>query len=161
MAPLPLFYPPGVRGTARRWGVQYCLLSPISIARGECEMPPEILHYDPPRPYARASRVGDLIFLAGETGTRTHTGELTSGGIEEQTAQAFENIMVTLELFGLGWDSLVRMDVFLIDVGYIRPFMEVLGRYLPEGSPPGAMVCVEALAHHGMMVEIECVAAAT
>jgi 2-iminobutanoate/2-iminopropanoate deaminase len=118
-----------------------------------------LVQYDPPRPYARASRVGNLVFLAGETGTDGHTGHLVSGGIAEQTEQAFRNLRESMDQFALGWDDLVRMDVFLTDSAHIRPFMEVLRTYLPEGSPPGALVCVKELAHAGMLVEIECIGA--
>jgi hypothetical protein len=33
-------------------------------------------------------------------------------------------------------------------------------RYLPDGSPPGALLCVKGFSHAGMLVEIECIAAA-
>lgn len=120
-----------------------------------------ILQYEPRRPYARASVVGKLIFLAGETGTPAHDEEPGSAAdITAQTHQAMRNIESTLDEFGIGWDNLVRMDVFLVDRSHIDPFMEVLRSYLPDGAPPGVLVCVESLAHEGMLVEIECIAAA-
>jgi 2-iminobutanoate/2-iminopropanoate deaminase len=120
----------------------------------------EIIPYDPPRTYARASRVGDLIFIAGEVGRDDH-GRLVSGGIVEQTTRVFENIGDTLSTLGLGFHSLVRMDVFLLEEADVHPFLDVMKRYLPNGSPPGAMLCVKAFSHEGMLVEVECIAAAT
>lgn len=120
---------------------------------------PFVLHYDPPRPYARATRVGSLVFLAGETGTDGHTGRIVEGGILEQAERAFRNLGESLDAFSLGWADLVRMDVFLTDSAHIDPFMSVLRTRMPDGSPPGALVCVKELAHEGMLVEIECIAA--
>jgi 2-iminobutanoate/2-iminopropanoate deaminase len=119
----------------------------------------EIIHYDPPRSYARASRVGDLVFIAGEVGRDDH-GRIVSGGIEEQTARAFDNIGLTLESLGLGFADLVQMDVFLLEETDTHQFLDVMRRYLPNGSPPGALLCVKGFSHPGMLVEIQCIAAA-
>jgi 2-iminobutanoate/2-iminopropanoate deaminase len=118
----------------------------------------EIIPYDPPRSYARASRAGGLVFIAGEVGRDDH-GQLVTGGIVEQATRAFDNIGQTLEAVGLGFADLVRMDVFLLEEADTHPFLEVMRRYLPNGSPPGALLCVKGFSHQGMLVEIECIAA--
>ena len=121
----------------------------------------ELLQYEPKRPYARASRVGDHVFLAGEAGYAGHRDHVVEGGIVTQAKQAFENIRETLEIYGLGFEDLARMDVFLLDGEDKQPLMKVLGEYLPQGSPPGALVVVKGFAHEGVLVEIECIAATT
>ena len=120
---------------------------------------PSVLRYDPPRSYARATRVGSLVFLAGETGTDSHTGRMVEGGILEQTERAFLNLGESLDAFSLRLQNLVRMDVFLTDSADIGPFLSVLRARMPDGAPPGALLCVKELAHKGMLVEIECIAA--
>ena len=118
----------------------------------------KIVRYDPPRPYARASQVGDLVFLAGQTGRDEH-GVNTEGSIREQTRTAFGQIGENLASFGLGFEDLVRMDVFLANGEDGHTFSETMMEYLPEGSPPGAMVVVKGFSHPGILVEIECIAA--
>ena len=93
----------------------------------------QLVHYEPPRSYARASRVGDIIFLAGEVGRDDH-GTLVGGGIEQQADKAFQNIRTSLELFGLDFEDLVRMDVYLLEPEDAHPFLDVMRRYLPAGS---------------------------
>jgi 2-iminobutanoate/2-iminopropanoate deaminase len=127
--------------------------------------PVQLAQFDPPRPYARASRVGDLIFLAGASGHGGHAAKdvheegLAELGIAEQTTIAFEEVRKNLDAEGLDFGDLVRLDVFLLNDDDAGPFMEVLHRYLPNGSPPGAMVCVKGFAHRGVLVEIEGIAA--
>jgi enamine deaminase RidA (YjgF/YER057c/UK114 family) len=118
----------------------------------------EIIPYDPPRSYARASRVDDLVFIAGEVGRDEH-GEIVAGGIVPQTRRAFENIRTTLELLNLGFDDLVKMDVFVLEESDIHPFLDTMREFLPGGSPPGSLLCVKGFSHAGMLVEIACVAA--
>lgn len=119
----------------------------------------EIIPYDPPRSYARASRVGDLVFIAGEVGRDEH-GAIVAGGIVAQTRRAFENIRATLEMLNLGFADLVKMDVFVLEESDIHPFLDTMREFLPEGSPPGTLLCVKGFSHQGMLVEIACVAAA-
>ena len=118
----------------------------------------EIIHYDPPRSYARASRVGDLVFIAGEVGRDEH-GEIVAGGIVPQTRRAFENIDATLKLLNLGFEDLVKMDVFVLNESDIHPFLDTMREFLPTGSPPGTLLCVKGFSHAGMLVEIAGVAA--
>lgn len=119
----------------------------------------EVIPYEPPRSYARASRVGDLVFIAGEVGRDEH-GAIVAGGIVPQTRRAFENIRSTLDMLGLGFENLVKMDVFVLEEHDLHPFLDTMRDYLPQGSPPGTLLCVKGFSHEGMLVEIACVAAA-
>lgn len=119
----------------------------------------EIIPYEPPRSYARASRVGDLVFIAGEVGRDDH-GDIVAGGIVAQTRRAFENIRATLDMLNLGFGDLAKMDVFVLQESDIHPFLDTMREFLPAGSPPGTLLCVNAFSHQGMLVEIACVAAA-
>jgi enamine deaminase RidA (YjgF/YER057c/UK114 family) len=118
----------------------------------------EVIHYDPPRSYARASRVGDTVYVAGEVGRDEH-GAIVDGGIVPQTRRAFENIRDTLRLLNLRFDDLVKMDVFVLEETDIHPFLDTMREFLPNGSPPGTLLCVKGFSHAGMLVEIACVAA--
>lgn len=118
----------------------------------------EIIPYDPPRSYARASRAGHLVFIAGEVGRDEH-GAIVAGGIVPQTRRVFENIRGTLEMLNLDFGDLVKMDVYVLEESDIHPFLDTMREFLPGGSPPGTLLCVKAFSHEGMLVEIACVAA--
>jgi 2-iminobutanoate/2-iminopropanoate deaminase len=119
----------------------------------------EILDFEPPRRWAAGARVGDLIFLAGETGTDPVTMEAVAGGVEAQAEQAFENIRATLERFGADLSNIVKLTVFLTDVADLHAVGSVRARVLPR-TVPSSTVEVRALARPELRVEIEAVAVA-
>ena len=71
----------------------------------------EILQYTPARRWAAASRVGDLLYLAGETGTDPETMQVVDGGIEAQTEQVFANIRSPGTLANLRQNANVEVNV--------------------------------------------------
>lgn len=116
----------------------------------------EILQFEPPRPWAAASRFGDLILVAGETGVDPDTDTVVEG-IDAQTEQALRNIETTLARMDADLSGLLRLTVFLrsIDdlaaVGAVR--RRVLGRAVPSST-----VEVSRFARPEMLVEIEATA---
>lgn len=118
---------------------------------------PEFLDYDPPRRWAAAARVGDLLFLAGETGVDPVTMETAPGGIEAQTEQAIANIATTLAHFGATLGDVVKMTTYLTDINDLAAVGGVKGRHFPR-TVPSATVAVAALAREDMTVEIEVIA---
>src|SRR5215217_309840 len=76
----------------------------------------QILQYDPPRPFAAGSRVGNIIYLAGEeavewTGT---AWELVPGGIGPQTERIFECIRTNLRHLGSDLEYIVNMTNYFV-----------------------------------------------
>jgi 2-iminobutanoate/2-iminopropanoate deaminase len=117
----------------------------------------EILDFEPPRRWAAGSRVGDLIFLAGETGTDPVTLETVGDGVEAQAEQAFLNIRTTLERFGADLTHVVKLTVFLTDIGDLHAVGSVRARHLAR-TVPSSTVEVSALARPELVVEIEAIA---
>jgi 2-iminobutanoate/2-iminopropanoate deaminase len=119
----------------------------------------EIIDYVPPRRWAAGSRVGDILFLAGETGTDPVTMAVVPGGVEAQAEQALENIAATLARFGSDLSSIVKLTVFLVDIGDLPAVSGVRARHLAR-AVPSSTVAVKALAHPDLLVEIEAIAVA-
>lgn len=117
----------------------------------------EILQYDPPRRWAAASRVGQVLYLAGETGTDPATMHVVEGGIEAQTEQVFANIRTTLAHFGADLDDVVKITVFLTDMADLAAVGAIRAKHLPRPVPSSA-IGVLALASPDMHVEIEVIA---
>jgi enamine deaminase RidA (YjgF/YER057c/UK114 family) len=119
----------------------------------------DVLDYEPPRRWAAASVAGGFVFLAGETGTDPVTLETAPGGVEAQAEQAFRNIEATLGRLGLGMDALVRLTVYLTDIGDLPRVGAVRARLLPR-TLPSTTVQVAALARDDLLVEIDAIALA-
>ena len=109
-------------------------------------------------PYSQAIRTGDLVFTAGQLGIDPATGDLVGPDIGGQATAALGNLASILEAAGSGLDRLVKVTVFLADIGDWPAVNEVYGRIVPEPYPARSAFAVKDLPK-GARVEIEAVAA--
>ncbi len=92
-------------------------------------------------PYSPAVRVGDMLFLSGQLGISSATGNLVEGGTIPQARQAMANLRTLLNAAGMTFDNVVRATVYLADLDDYGAFNEEYGRYF--GEVPPARVCIE------------------
>jgi 2-iminobutanoate/2-iminopropanoate deaminase len=109
----------------------------------------------PVGPYSQAIIAGDMIFVAGQ-GPFDSAGKMVQGGIAEQTTQTLENIKAILEGAGARMSDVVKVNVYLADLGDFAKMNEVYGRYFTGDHPARATVGVKLLGE--MRIEVECVA---
>jgi len=107
-------------------------------------------------PYSQGIVSGNLIFTAGQI-PLTPAGEMVSGGIGEQAKQVFENLKAVLERQGSGLGKVVKVTVFVKDLGDFAKMNEVYAAYFNEHKPARSTVQVAALPK-GALVEIDMVA---
>lgn len=108
-------------------------------------------------PYSQATRVGGLLFTAGQTGFEPATGELVDGGIAEQTDRVLRNILAILQAAGLDLSSVAKTNVYLVDMAEFAEMNAVYARAFGEHRPARTTVAVAALPR-GARVEIDAVA---
>jgi len=103
-----------------------------------------------------------IVFFAGQLGVdRDGRFAGAPGDFRAQAVQAFENLKAALAAVGAGFEHLVRINNYLVDIERNMPaFREVRDRYL-DGSarPASTTIGVPALARPGGLFEIEAVAA--
>ena len=109
-------------------------------------------------PYSQAIRAGDLVFTAGQLGIDPASGALVGDDVASQAEQALANLGAILEAAGSGLDRLVKVTVFLAEIGDWPAVNEVYGRLVPEPFPARSAFAVKDLPL-GARVEIEGVAA--
>ncbi len=107
-------------------------------------------------PYSQAIAAGDLVFTAGQLGLDRSTGELADG-ISEQAERALANLAAILTAAGSGMDRLVKVTVYLADIGDWPAVNEVYARAVPEPFPARSAFAVRDLPK-GARVEIEAIA---
>jgi 2-iminobutanoate/2-iminopropanoate deaminase len=108
-------------------------------------------------PYSVAIRTGNLIFTAGQTALDPATGNLVSGGVDEQTRQVLNNLKNVLADAGSSLNHVVKTTVFLKDMADFPIMNSVYAEYFPENPPARSTVAVAGLPKGGV-VEIEVIA---
>jgi len=100
-----------------------------------------------------------IVFFAGQLGV-DKSGAFV-GDFRAQTVQAFENLKAALQAVDAGFEHLVKINNYLVDIERNMPaFREVRDRYLNKAAPPASTtIGVPALARPGGLFEIEAVAA--
>ena len=82
--------------------------------------------------------------------------EWLAGGIREQTEKTFANIEIILDAAGAGWGQIVKLNIYMTDVGGQDVLNEISARHFdPHHPPPRTLVEVTALAHPRMLIDIE------
>ena len=108
-------------------------------------------------PYSQAIRAGDMVFTAGQLGLDPSTGELAADDVAGQAERALANLAAILDAAGSGLDRLVKVTVFLAEIGDWPAVNEVYARVVPEPFPARSAFAVKALPK-GARVEIEAIA---
>jgi 2-iminobutanoate/2-iminopropanoate deaminase len=108
-------------------------------------------------PYSQAIQAGNFLFLSGQIPLDPKTGELVKGDIRKQTQQVLENIKGILESQGLGMENVVKVTIFLKDIGNFNQVNEVYATYFPSSPPARSTVEVTKLPRDAD-IEIEALA---
>ena len=100
------------------------------------------------------------IYIAGQLGLgRDDKLAGGPGDFRAQVVQAFENLKSALAEAGAGFEHLVKVNNYLIDIKHIAIFREVRDSYMKTGTPPASTtVAISQLARDGALFEIEAVA---
>lgn len=108
-------------------------------------------------PYSQAIQAGNFLFLSGQIPLDPKTGEFIKGDIRRQTQQVLENIKGILESQELGMDSVVKVTIFVKDIGNFNEVNEVYATYF-RSSPPARSTVGVAKLPKDADIEIEAVA---
>ena len=114
---------------------------------------------DPYAPYriSQAIRFGDLVFVSGQAAIDEH-GLVGVGDFDAQAEQAFTNLASVLEAGGSSLRDIVKVTIFLTDMGNFRKIVELRGKWFVEPYPADTIVQVVSLALPELEIEIEAVA---
>ncbi|MGH8153535.1 MAG: RidA family protein [Rhodanobacteraceae bacterium] len=108
-------------------------------------------------PYSQAVRTGNTLYLSGQTPIDPATGEIVAGGIEAEATRVFENLKAVLAAAGASFEDVVRVAIYMADLGNFGAVNEVMKRYFREPYPARTTIGVAALPR-GAAVEIDVIA---
>lgn len=106
--------------------------------------------------YSQAIRVGDTVYLSGQIPLDPATMALVEGGIKAQIARVFDNLAAVAAVAGGTLADVVKLNVYLIDLGHFPVVNEVMARYFSAPYPARAALGVAALPR-GAQVEMDAV----
>ncbi|MGH8743121.1 MAG: RidA family protein [Burkholderiales bacterium] len=105
--------------------------------------------------YSQAVRAGQTVYLSGQIGLDPASMQLAEG-IEAQIVRVFENLQAVANAAGGSLDNVVKVTVFLTDLGHFARVNEIMGKYFHQPYPARAAVGVAALPR-GALVEMDAV----
>jgi reactive intermediate/imine deaminase len=107
-------------------------------------------------PYSQAVKAGGLMFISGQIPLNPETGDLVSGSIEYEANQVLQNIKSICEAAGHGMEDIVKITIFLTDLGNFATVNDVMKKHFSEPYPARATVEISGLPL-GVNVEIEAI----
>ena len=107
-------------------------------------------------PYSQAVKAGGLMFISGQIPLNPETGDLVSGSIEDEANQVLQNIKSICEAAGYGMKDIVKITIFLTDLGNFATVNDVMKKHFSEPYPARATVEISGLPL-GVNVEIEAI----
>ena len=101
--------------------------------------------------YSQAVTSGNLVFLSGQIPLDPDTMEIVDGDFAARAQRVFENLRAVAEAAGGNLDQVVKLTIYLTDLGNFATVNEVMAGYFSEpyparaALPKGADVEAEAI----------------
>ncbi len=107
--------------------------------------------------YTPGIRAGDFIYVSGQGPIDPVSDLLVVTDVEEQTRITLENVARILTAAGAGVTDIVKVSVFLRDIGDFASMGRAYAAFFADHKP--ARTTIEAKFHKAeMLVEVDCVA---
>lgn len=108
-------------------------------------------------PYSQGVKAGNVIYTSGQLHIDPSTGEVLRGDIQDLTRQSLNNVKAILEEAGASLEDVVKVTVFVKDMGKFSLINEVYGEFFSDHKPARSLVEVSKLPLDGE-IEIEAIA---
>ena len=95
--------------------------------------------------YSQAIEVNDLVFLSGQIPLDPATMQVVDGDFEARARRVFDNLSAVAVAAGGSLDDIVKLTVFLTDLGNFATVNAVMEDYFREPFPARAAVGVASL----------------
>jgi len=107
-------------------------------------------------PYSQAVRAGNTVYLSGQVALDPATGAVVVGDIEAQARRAFDNLKAVCEAAGGSLDDVMRVGLYLTDLGEFATVNAVMAEYFSAPYPARSTIEVSGLPK-GVVFEVDAV----
>jgi len=104
--------------------------------------------------YSQAVKVQDTVYLSGQIPLDPKSMEIIEGDTEAHITQVFENLKAVCHAAGGTLNDIVKLNIFLTDLGNFALVNEVMSRYFDQPYPARAAIGVASLPK-GVGVEMD------
>ena len=109
-------------------------------------------------PYNQAVLVGNTLYTSGQIAINPVTNELVLDNIEDETKLVMENLNAVLEAAEMTFENVVKVSIFISDMGNFAKINTVYGSYFNEATAPARETVQVACLPKNVNVEISAVA---
>ena len=106
--------------------------------------------------YSQAIRSGDLLFMSGQIPLDPATMEVVEGDFAARAHRVFSNLAAVAAAAGANLDQVVKLTIYLTDLGNFATVNSVMAEYFTEPYPARAALGVASLPK-GVDIEAEAV----
>jgi len=106
--------------------------------------------------YSQAVKVDNTVYLSGQIPLVPSSMELIEGDMAAQIKQVFENLNAVCEAAGGKLENIVKLNIFLTDLGHFPLVNEIMAQYFQQPYPARAAIGVASLPK-GAQVEMDAV----
>jgi len=104
--------------------------------------------------YSQAVQIGTTVYLSGQIPLVPETMELISEDFTAQAEQVFKNLTAVCEASGAELQDMVKVQIYLTDLGQFAIVNEVMAKHFKEPYPARAAIGVKQLPK-GAQIEID------
>ncbi len=106
--------------------------------------------------YSQAVKCGNTVYRSGQSPLAPGSMELITGDLGKQIRRVFENLSAVSQAAGGSLANVIKLNVFLTDLGNFAAVNKVMAEYFSEPYPARAAIGVAALPK-GAEVEMDAI----
>jgi enamine deaminase RidA (YjgF/YER057c/UK114 family) len=114
--------------------------------------------WDPRPRFAQVTQVGNQVYIAGQTAVDEEGKLVGKGDIEAQARQIFLNLRKCLEAVGAGFEQVVKITVYSLDLDAHQEVIRRLRREFFKAPVASTTLQVSRLVDPDWLMEIEAIA---
>ena len=108
--------------------------------------------------YNQGIKANGFLFTSGQIGIDPASGKLVDGGIISQTDRTLININAILNESGIQKESIIKLSVFLINLGDFEHINDSFSKFFNNSNFPARTTIEVSRLPLDALVEIDCVA---
>lgn len=106
--------------------------------------------------YSQAVRSGSTVYVSGQIPLHPESMALVGDAFSDQCERVFSNLQAVAEAAGGSLTDVVKMTIYLTDLGNFAAVNEIMARFFSEPYPARAAIEVSALPK-GAQIEVDAI----